>query len=315
VLSNTRQTGMWLSLGLAFVGGYGDAASFVLVKTFTGHVTGNLVLGAIAVAAHQWRVALEHLSAIVTFVMGICVSAMIVRPLKAWSSWPLLPTVMGWEVTLMAVASLLLSSLLSSHVAHRVEIFVILVSLALGLQDGAFRRIGGVSVHTTYLTGMITSRTSTEVEQYASEVNPAVVRVSDPKSAFSQESGSPLSWAPRDVLVHGVTLSILCVISYWLITHMPARAFSISRDDDLLGGMWAVVATAFVYRYGYEESVGAALSRMGATTLSFGLCFIYLLFFPFHLWGLAILIGVGAVAMSLLSRRDDVITTVSQLRS
>src|SRR6202030_4415232 len=44
VLSNTRQTGMWLSLGLAFVGGYGDAASFVLVKTLTGHVTGNLVL-------------------------------------------------------------------------------------------------------------------------------------------------------------------------------------------------------------------------------------------------------------------------------
>jgi uncharacterized membrane protein YoaK (UPF0700 family) len=58
VLSNTSQTGMWLSLGLAFVGGYGDAASFVLAKTFTGHVTGNLVLAAIAVAAHDWRATL-----------------------------------------------------------------------------------------------------------------------------------------------------------------------------------------------------------------------------------------------------------------
>jgi uncharacterized membrane protein YccC len=113
----------------------------------------------------------------------------------------------------------------------------------------------------------------------------------------------------RHVLLHSVTLSILCVISYWLITHMLARAFSVSRADDLLGGMWAVVATVFVYRHGYEESVGAALSRMGATTLSFVLCFIYLLFFPFYLWGLAILIGVGAVAMSLLSRPDDIITT------
>jgi hypothetical protein len=90
----------------------------------------------------------------------------------------------------------------------------------------------------------------------------------------------------RHALLHSVTLSILCVISYWLITHMLARAFSVSRDDDLLGGMWAVVATVFVYRYGYEESVGAALSRMWATMLSFALCFIYLLFFPFHLWGL-----------------------------
>jgi uncharacterized membrane protein YccC len=113
----------------------------------------------------------------------------------------------------------------------------------------------------------------------------------------------------RHVLLHSVTLSILCVISYWLITHMLVRAFSISRDDDLLGSMWAVVATVFVYRYGYEESVGAALSRMGATTLSFVCCSIYLLLFPFHLWGLAILIGVGAVAMSLLSRPDNIITT------
>jgi len=63
VLSNTSQTGMWLSLGLAFVGGYGDAASFVLAKTFTGHVTGNLVLAAIAVAAHDWRATLGPLSA------------------------------------------------------------------------------------------------------------------------------------------------------------------------------------------------------------------------------------------------------------
>ena len=90
---------------------------------------------------------------------------------------------------------------------------------------------------------------------------------------------------------------------------MLAHMFSVSRDDDLLGGMWAVVATVFVYRYSYEQSVGAALSRMGATSVSFALCFIYLLFFPFHLWGMATLIGVGAVAMSLLGRPDDIITT------
>jgi hypothetical protein len=103
----------------------------------------------------------------------------------------------------------------------------------------------------------------------------------------------------RHVLVHGVTLSLLCVASYWLITHILQHVFSISRDDDLLGGMWAVVATIFVYRFSHEQSAGAALSRIGATSLSFALCFIYLLFFPFHVWGLAALIGVGAIAMSL----------------
>ena len=67
MLSNIRQADTWLSFALAFVGGYGDAASFVLAKTFTGHVTGNLVLAAIAIAARDWRAVLEHFSAVVTF--------------------------------------------------------------------------------------------------------------------------------------------------------------------------------------------------------------------------------------------------------
>jgi uncharacterized membrane protein YoaK (UPF0700 family) len=66
VLSNIRQADKWLSFGLAFVRGYGDAASFVLARTFTGHVTGNLVLAAISVAARDWGAELEHFSAVVT---------------------------------------------------------------------------------------------------------------------------------------------------------------------------------------------------------------------------------------------------------
>jgi uncharacterized membrane protein YoaK (UPF0700 family) len=176
VFSSFSQTDALLSFGLAFVGGYGDAASFVLAKTFTGHVTGNLVLAAIAIAAHEWRAALGHLSAIVTFLIGIVVSVLMVHPLKAWPSWPLLPTIMGMEVILIVAASLALSS----HMAHGVEMFVIFVSLALGLQNGAFHRAGGISVHTTYLTGMITSLISKEAEQYVSEVAPAPLRTPDP---------------------------------------------------------------------------------------------------------------------------------------
>jgi len=177
VLSNISHTDAWLSIGLAFAGGYRDAASFVLAKTFTGHVTGNLVLAAIAVAAHDWRATLAPLSAIVTFLIGIFLSVLIVRPLKTWSSWSLLPTVMGIEVILLVAASLALSS----GLAHRVGIFVIFLSLALGLQNGAFRRVGGISVHTTYLTGMITSLISTEAEQYTSEEVPHDERAHDQK--------------------------------------------------------------------------------------------------------------------------------------
>jgi len=51
-----------------------------------------------------------------------------------------------------------------SHATIGIEIFVLCLSLALGLQNGAFRRAGGISVHTTYLTGMITGLMVTEAE-------------------------------------------------------------------------------------------------------------------------------------------------------
>jgi uncharacterized membrane protein YccC len=111
------------------------------------------------------------------------------------------------------------------------------------------------------------------------------------------------------VFFHGGMTFALCGLSYWLITHLLAQVFSVSRDDDLLGGMWAVVATVFVFRNGCEQSVRAALSRMAATSLSFALCFIYLLLFPFHFLGMAALVAIGAVVMSLLRRPDDIITT------
>src|SRR5580700_760868 len=109
-------------------------------------------------------------------------------------------------------------------------------------------------------------------------------------------------------VVHGFILSVSCMISYWLITHILSHSITVSRDDDFLGGMWATIATLFVYRISYEQSTEAALSRITSTAVSFILCLVYLLMFPFHLWGLAALIGIGTVTMSLIGRSDDIVT-------
>jgi len=73
--------------------------------------------------------------------------------------------------------------------------------------------------------------------------------------------------------------------------------------------MWAVIATIFVFRHSSEESAHAALSRTSATLVSFVLCFIYLLIFPFRPLGMAALIGIGAIVLSLIGRSEDIITT------
>ena len=108
---------------------------------------------------------------------------------------------------------------------------------------------------------------------------------------------------------HSLALGIASAISYLLTTRVLSRVHSLSPADDLLGGMWAVIATVFVYRITYRQSVGAALSRMAATVVSFGLVLIYLMLFPFHPLGLAALIGTGTFVLMVMGRDDLVVTT------
>jgi uncharacterized membrane protein YccC len=74
------------------------------------------------------------------------------------------------------------------------------------------------------------------------------------------------------------------------------------------GGLWAMLATIFVTRYSYQQSLSAAASRMAGTFASFVLCLIYLLFLPFHLWGLALLIGLSVLVVMLAGRPQDTAT-------
>ncbi len=175
--SDTHPPDKWLSFGFALIGGYGDAAGFVLAKTFTGHVTGSLVLAAIALVAQDWRGVFTHSSAVACFLSGIPLSVLIARLSAEWAFWPTLTTVMAIEVILIVAGYLALAV----HAPAAVEILVICLSLALGLQNGAFRRTGGISVHTTYLTGTITGLIATETEKLALRGTSVPATSPDPK--------------------------------------------------------------------------------------------------------------------------------------
>jgi uncharacterized membrane protein YgaE (UPF0421/DUF939 family) len=105
---------------------------------------------------------------------------------------------------------------------------------------------------------------------------------------------------------HAVALSIASLISYWLATDILAKAHSLSSADDLIGGLWSVIATVFVYRETHQESVSAALTRTSATLVSFALCLVYLVLFSFHPVGLAVLIGLGTFLLMATGRDGDI---------
>src|SRR5580692_7105363 len=60
-----------ISMGLAFIGGYADASSYLLARTFTGHLTGNCVLAAVSAASGDWYLTLDRLLAVVVFLGGV----------------------------------------------------------------------------------------------------------------------------------------------------------------------------------------------------------------------------------------------------
>src|SRR6201981_2486257 len=107
-------------------------------------------------------------------------------------------------------------------------------------------------------------------------------------------------------VAYALNMAIACLITYWIMTHTLSRF--VDMPSDFLGGMWAVAATVFVFRETRLRSLSAGIARLIATCVSFALCLLYLLLFPFAPVGMAALIAIGTLVMALLDRRDDIVT-------
>jgi len=144
-------TAFGISIGLAFVGGYSDASSFLLAGAFTGHLTGNCVLAAVSAASKDWYLTLDRVLAVVVFLAGILVSLILNRFVPVRLRQYSLAIAMFIEVLLIVSASLFLINRANA------ELFIVCMCLALGIQNGALDKTNGISVHSTYMTGMVTT--------------------------------------------------------------------------------------------------------------------------------------------------------------
>jgi hypothetical protein len=108
-------------------------------------------------------------------------------------------------------------------------------------------------------------------------------------------------------LIYAFDMAVACAISYLLVTELLGGF--IDRGDTLLGGMWAAVATLFVFRETREGSLSAGVSRLAATCVSFVLCFAYIALFPVNAAGIGLVIGLGTIVMLLAGRHEDIVTT------
>ena len=141
-----------VSLILAFVGGFADAGSYILVGSFTGHITGNSILLAIHVVNSQWFQALSCLTAVIAFLAGTAGGVSWPHPPDQSACRRLAP-VLALEIALIALGMII--PVLPA--TGRRDVFLASLCLALGLQNGAVGKIDSVAFHTTFITGLSTT--------------------------------------------------------------------------------------------------------------------------------------------------------------
>ena len=146
----------WLAGYLAFVGGFVNSSGFVLIGTFSSHVTGNVGRLANDAATGQYAAAVAALSLILCFFSGAFAASAIVES-RFWGG----ATSRAYAFALATEALLLLSFTLlsyktsSEHPRVR-DAEAALLCASMGLQNALVSRLSGAVVRTTHLTGVVT---------------------------------------------------------------------------------------------------------------------------------------------------------------
>ncbi len=158
-----------VSFLLSFAGGFADAGSYVFVGSFTGHITGNSILTAVSIIKHDWSQAFTSVLAVISFMGGTTIGLAWIKGGTGRLTKPLLV-----EIALIAFGIWVLD--VRTDVGR--NLFVLCLCLALGLQNGVLNKLGSVSVHSTFITGMSTSFVTSEIDGQQSAkqwVLPAVI--------------------------------------------------------------------------------------------------------------------------------------------
>src|SRR5262249_38894193 len=149
-----------LAFPLAWVAGYVDAVGFLtLAGLFVAHMSGNTVRLGVFLGDGDWSLAAQRFVPIVVFTLGVIAGIALCEALSR-RSIPVPARVLGIEAVLLLVFMLVGRALLGSDSAPAGSwdyyLLAIVAVLAMGLQNVALRRVAGLPIHTTFVTGMLT---------------------------------------------------------------------------------------------------------------------------------------------------------------
>ncbi|WP_231877850.1 YoaK family protein [Ferroacidibacillus organovorans] len=193
-----------------------DAISFLLLgQVFTAAMTGNTVLFGLALSHLDKLNPLNYASALLGFMLGAAVAAVIFRQTRKGSGW----TPNASVVTTVELAALVLFSILSQlpYVldTHFKQLLVMVLAFAMGLQGVTARRVGVNGVTTTVITSTITGLVEISVWKIGQRFG-FTPNAKDSQQPENQISPLALSMWAMVILAYGVGAA-LCggLIAMW----------------------------------------------------------------------------------------------------
>ena len=139
---------------LALIAGFVNSGGFVLLRTFTSHVTGSIGRLANDVAATDWAAATLAAIFVVAFFGGAFVASLLIesqrrRVARAYGLALLL------EALALVVFAVIASAARFEH-ARALDAQAAILCFAMGMQNSLVTNLSGAVVRTTHLTGVVT---------------------------------------------------------------------------------------------------------------------------------------------------------------
>ena len=140
---------------LALVAGFVNSGGFVLIGSFTSHVTGSMGRLSVDLSTGSVAAALSALFLVITFFAGAFSASLIIESIATTQQ------ARGYGIALL-IEAMLLTAFISvaglSHATHprALDAEAAILCVAMGMQNSLVTRLSGAVVRTTHLTGVVT---------------------------------------------------------------------------------------------------------------------------------------------------------------
>ena len=191
---------------LALLAGYVDAVGYLSLHAFPANMTGTIVLSGIALADLRLDAAAAHAGAVLALLGGVL----------AWRG--LLRLGQGPAPSL-ALAALLVAGVAEMHAAGQAALFPL--AFAMGMQNAAATRFGGIGLNTSFITGDLERLGETLVDARPFRKRPGAAAVLLPLAVLlAYASGAAGGAVARRVLEQPLLLPALgaLIASAWFLS-------------------------------------------------------------------------------------------------